>query len=47
MKYLVNKGIAQARIKTVFFGESKPVDSNGTPDGRRRNRRVEFKVLKM
>jgi OOP family OmpA-OmpF porin len=47
MKYLVNKGVDQARIKTAFFGESKPVDSNSTPDGRRRNRRVEFKVLKM
>jgi OOP family OmpA-OmpF porin len=47
MKYLVNKGVDQARIKTVFFGESKPVDNNSTPDGRRRNRRVEFKVLKM
>jgi outer membrane protein OmpA-like peptidoglycan-associated protein len=34
-------------MKTVFYGESKPVDSNTTPDGRRRNRRVEFKVLKM
>jgi OmpA-OmpF porin, OOP family len=47
MKYLIGKGVGEARIKTVFFGESKPVDSNGTPDGRRRNRRVEFKVLKM
>ena len=45
-KYLSDKGIDAGRISTVFFGESKPIDTNDTPAGRKRNRRVEFKVIK-
>ncbi len=40
--WLVNKGIAPARLKTVGFGDSRPIDSNDTPEGRANNRRVEF-----
>jgi OmpA-OmpF porin, OOP family len=47
VKYLTGKQVAAERISTQFFGESKPVDTNDTVDGRRRNRRVEFKILKM
>lgn len=47
VKYLTEKEIAAGRIKTQYFGESKPVDTNATKEGRRRNRRVEFKILKM
>lgn len=46
VKYLTDKGIATNRISVVFYGESKPVEPNTTPDGRRRNRRVEFKIIK-
>lgn len=46
VKYLTDKGIATNRISVVFHGESKPVEPNTTPDGRRRNRRVEFKIIK-
>jgi len=46
-KYLVDKGISKGRITAVFFGEGNPVDSNNTLDGRKRNRRVEFKILKL
>ncbi|MBL7855058.1 MAG: OmpA family protein [Cyclobacteriaceae bacterium] len=45
--YLAKKGIAQDRITTTFFGETKPVDSNSTVEGRRKNRRVEFKIVKL
>lgn len=44
--YLVDKGIDTGRITTVFFGETKPIESNDTPPGRKKNRRVEFKVIK-
>jgi OOP family OmpA-OmpF porin len=45
--YLVEKGIAADRITTTFFGKTKPKESNETKEGRRKNRRVEFKILKM
>jgi outer membrane protein OmpA-like peptidoglycan-associated protein len=45
--YLTGKGIPGNRISVVFLGESKPVAPNTTVDGRRRNRRVEFKILKI
>lgn len=46
-KYLVEKGIQKERISTVYFGESKPIDTNNTREGRRKNRRVEFKIVKL
>ena len=47
MRYLSQKGINDLRIVVVFYGESKPVDSNSNANGRRKNRRVEFKIMKM
>lgn len=47
MKYIVSKNIEKERITVLFYGESKPVDSNETINGRRKNRRVEFKILKL
>jgi len=47
VNYLIEKGIAANRISVVFHGEKDPVAPNTTPDGRRRNRRVEFKILKI
>ena len=44
-RYLVAQGIAGNRLKPNAYGEKRPVDSNETSDGRRRNRRVEFRVL--
>lgn len=40
--YLVGQGIAPARLVTVGYGESRPVVSNDTAEGKRRNRRIEF-----
>jgi len=40
-KYLIEKfGIAGSRISTVPFGESMPVATNDTAEGRQKNRRV-------
>ena len=41
-KYLSEKGVNSDRISTAYFGESKPVASNDTREGRSQNRRVEF-----
>ena len=40
--WLVDKGIAATRLRTVGFGDTRPIDSNTTPEGRANNRRVEF-----
>ena len=46
-RYLEDKGIAKDRISVVFFGESKPIDLSNTRAGNAKNRRVEFKIVKM
>jgi len=43
--YLVAKQVDPARITSVGFGESLPVASNDTGDGRRQNRRVEIEII--
>jgi outer membrane protein OmpA-like peptidoglycan-associated protein len=42
--YLVKHGIPANRITSEGFGESRPVASNDTADGRAQNRRVELRV---
>lgn len=39
---LVKRGVAEARLTTHGFGESKPISSNKTSAGRYQNRRVEL-----
>jgi OOP family OmpA-OmpF porin len=43
--FLVSKGIPADRIFTEGKGESKPVASNKTSDGRAKNRRVDVEVV--
>ncbi|MBA7534156.1 hypothetical protein ES705_26402 [subsurface metagenome] len=38
----INMGIAKDRFASKGFGESVPVASNDTPEGRANHRRVEF-----
>lgn len=42
--FLVKEGVPDARLSTRGLGESQPVASNDTEDGRAQNRRVELKV---
>ena len=42
---LVNKGIPSERIKTVGYGQDKPISDNTTEDGKAKNRRVEIKKM--
>lgn len=50
--YLVSKGIDASRLKAVGYAATKPVapntndDGTDNPEGRKLNRRTEFKVLK-
>jgi DNA polymerase III delta subunit len=45
--YLVLKGINKNRLSSKGYGSSKPMTTNETEEGRKLNRRVEFKVLKV
>ena len=42
--YLANKGVAPSLITTSGSGPDRPVASNDTPEGRARNRRIEFRL---
>ena len=42
--FLVNNGIDAERLSAAGFGEDQPIADNMYKDGRKRNRRVEFKV---
>jgi len=47
-KYLVkNYGIAADRLSTVGYGETKPIASNATEEGRYQNRMVQAKIEKV
>ena len=41
--YLVSKGVPSSILKSIGFGESLPITTNDTDEGRARNRRVELK----
>jgi outer membrane protein OmpA-like peptidoglycan-associated protein len=43
--YLIKKGIEPERIKTEWFGQTKPIAPNETPEGRQQNRRVEMNIV--
>jgi outer membrane protein OmpA-like peptidoglycan-associated protein len=45
VQYLVAKGLDPGRFEVIPFGESRPVASNDTPEGRAMNRRVEIKLI--
>lgn len=44
-QYLIAKNIAATRLTTEGMGADKPVADNATPEGRKKNRRIEFEVL--
>ncbi|MFM2189969.1 MAG: hypothetical protein RL491_355, partial [Bacteroidota bacterium] len=43
--YLLSKNVAAARLQAKGYGETMPVATNETDDGRQLNRRTEFKIL--
>lgn len=44
--YIVSQGIDSSRLTAHGYGETKPIDTNDTDDGRANNRRVEFTIIK-
>lgn len=45
-RWLTEKGIDENRINAIGYGKTKPVADNSTEEGRKKNRRVELKVIK-
>ena len=43
--YIIDNGVSADRIDYRGYGETQPIDTNETPEGRANNRRTEFKVL--
>jgi outer membrane protein OmpA-like peptidoglycan-associated protein len=43
--YMIHKGIDVARLEYKGYGPLQPIADNATPEGRKMNRRVEFKIL--
>ena len=46
-KYLIQKGIEDERIMFKGYGKRKPIASNSSEEGRKRNQRVEIKIISM
>lgn len=53
VRYVVSKGVSKNRIVAKSYGQTKPIapnnfsDGSDNPAGRAKNRRVEFKVIKL
>ncbi|MCA9636805.1 MAG: OmpA family protein [Myxococcales bacterium] len=45
LRYLVDHGVPSASLRAVGYGDSMPIDTNKTPEGRARNRRVELVLV--
>lgn len=47
MKYLLKlDSINQARFRSIGYGEYQPIDTNLTPEGRAKNRRVDVNIIR-
>ena len=44
-RLFVDNGVAPQRIVVIGYADNRPVDSNDTPEGRARNRRVTVMIL--
>ena len=45
--YLIYHGITPSRLLWKGYGKSMPIDTNATPEGRRNNRRVEYRIVEL
>lgn len=46
MTYLTSKGVVAGRMKAKGFGPDKPIADNNSDEGKEKNRRVEFNIVK-
>lgn len=43
--FMIERGIDKDRMTVLYFGETMPIESNDTPEGRQANRRVEMTII--
>lgn len=43
-RYLIARGVAAERLSATGMGAAEPIATNATPEGRARNRRIEFRI---
>lgn len=43
--YFLSRGIEEDKLEIDFKGERMPIDTNKTPEGKQRNRRVDFEFI--
>lgn len=44
-RYLVERGASADKIVVEYYGETRPIADNATPEGRQKNRRVEMTII--
>ncbi len=45
VRALMLRGVTRRQVRALGVGSERPIDDNGTPEGRRRNRRVSLRVV--
>lgn len=45
-RFLIESGIDESRLESVGYGQSRPIADNKTKEGRAKNRRVEFTIMR-
>ncbi len=45
MRFVTSAGIDEGRLESEGYGETQPIDTNDTTEGRQNNRRVEVRIL--
>lgn len=45
VRYLASKGLHDEQLVATGWGEKRPIASNGTREGKSKNRRVEFHIM--
>ncbi|MFZ5352074.1 MAG: OmpA family protein [Bacillota bacterium] len=46
LKYLIQKNVLPERLAPTGYADTKPIDTNDTPEGRQNNRRVDIIILR-
>ncbi len=44
-RYLLNLGVSTSRMKTVSYGEERPLDTRSNEQGWQQNRRAKFNII--